>query len=171
METAIPIDDQPVAATFFDEAHWLSDFVTPDQPDILTLWQQITRGITNQNDRIIAAWDWVANQVTYKPFIKASIQVEGVASYQEDYWQTPSQVTKTHVGNCANKAFLLASLLRNELGPEQVYTVLGNLYNGHASGHAWVQVNVGNGEFIVEATRNDVPMLPVSSAKRDEAVH
>jgi transglutaminase-like putative cysteine protease len=171
MERTIPIDDQPIAATFFDEAHWLSDFVTPNQPDILTLWERITRGITNQNERIVAAWDWVANQVAYKPFIKASIQVEGVTSYQDDYWATPSQVTKIRVGNCANKAFLLTSLLRNELGPDQVYTVLGNLFNGHASGHAWVQVNTGNGEFVVEATRNDVPMLAVARADRYAPVH
>jgi transglutaminase-like putative cysteine protease len=171
MENVVAIDDQPIAAGLFGEGHWLSDFVTPQEPDILMLYERITKGISSQNDRIVACWDWVANQVKYKPFIKAEIRVEGVHSYQDDYWQSPSQVTRTLVGNCANKAFLLTSLLRNELAPNQVYTVLGNLHNGHEQGHAWVQVNVGGKEYIVESTRNDVPMLAVEKAARYEPVH
>jgi hypothetical protein len=114
MESTVKIDDQPISATFFGEGRWLSDFVTPDEPDILTLWHEISRGISSQQDRIVAAWDWVANQVKYKPFIAARISVEGVTSVQEDFWQSPAMCSKTHVGNCANKAFLLASLLRND---------------------------------------------------------
>ncbi len=171
MDQVINIDDQPVAAGFFEEGRWLSDYVTPDQPDILMLYRQITAGMNNPQDRIVACWNYVANQVKYKNYIRASIDVEGVKSVQEDYWQTPSQVTKTHIGNCANKAFLLASLLRNELPSDKVYVVLGNLLNGHETGHAWVQANLPEGEFIVEATRNDVPMLPVSKGDRYIPVH
>jgi|GEM_PF-4526309 len=74
------------------------------------------------------------------------------------------------VHNCANKSFLLTSMLRTFLGPEQVKCVLGNLYNGHAAGHAWVQVNLGQ-ELVVEATRPDVPPVPAATATRYEAVH
>jgi len=171
MEQTVSIDNQPIAAGFFGEGKWLSDFVTPDQPDILMLWEKIIAGAKTQEDRITAAWDWVANQVKYVPFIKAEIRVEGVHSYQDDFWQTPSMVSKTLVANCANKAFLLTSLLRNELPPSDVYVVLGNLHNGHVQGHAWVQANIGSGEYIVESTRNDVPLLEVSKAPRYEPVH
>jgi transglutaminase-like putative cysteine protease len=170
MEQTVNIDDQPISAGFFGEGKWISDYVTPDEPDIIMLYENITKGINEQKDRIVACWDWVANKVRYKPFISAQISVEGIKDSQEDYWQTPSLCSKTQVGNCANKAFLLTSLLRNELRPEQVYAVLGNLYNGKPEGHAWVQVNLG-GEYIVESTRGDVPMVDVSVASRYEPVH
>jgi transglutaminase-like putative cysteine protease len=171
MEQTIQIDDQPISAGFYGEGKWLSNYITPDEPDILTLWKEITQGIESQQDRIVAAWDWVANQVRYKPFISATISVEGKVSRQDDFWQTPAMCSRTHVGNCANKAFLLTSLLRNEFGPESVYTVLGNLYNGHPAGHAWVEVVVGGQEYIVEATRNDVPMSIATLTDRYEPVH
>jgi transglutaminase-like putative cysteine protease len=171
MEHTIIVDDQAIAAGFFNEGKWLSEYVTPTEPDILKLWEQITAGLTSKEDKIVAAWDWVANQVKYKEFIRASISVEGKTDIQHDFWQTPSMVSRTHVGNCANKAFLLSSLLRNVLGPQEMYTVLGNLYNGKAEGHAWVQVNINGKEYIVESTRNDVPMMEVAQAERYEPVH
>jgi len=171
MDPTVPIDDQPIAAGFFGEGRWLSDFVTPNQPDILMLYQQLTQGLRTQEERITACWDFAANEIKYKSFITAEIRVEGIHSVQEDFWQSPSMVSKTHVGNCANKAFLLTSLLRNELSPDQVYCVLGNLRNGHQQGHAWVQTNIGGREYIVEATRNDVPLLDVVNADRYQPVH
>lgn len=170
MENTITIDDQPISAGFFGEGKWLSDYVTPEEPDIMMLYEEITKGLSSREEKIVACWDWVANQIKYKSFIKATISVEGKASTQDDYWQTPAMCSKTKVGNCANKAFLLASLLRRELKANQVYTVLGNLVNGHREGHAWVQVNLDS-EYIVEATRNDVPMVLAAVAKRYEPVH
>ncbi len=76
------------------------------------------------------------------------------------------------VHNCANKAFLMTSLLRQELSSNQVHCVLGNLYNGKAGGHAWVQVTLNGEDFIIETTRPDVKSLvPVSNTDRYEAVH
>lgn len=167
----LPIDDQPISATFFDEGRWLSDFVTPDEPDIIKLWQKITKGLYTSGDRITACWDWVANQVKYKNFIRAEIKIEGKYSFQDDFWQTPAMCAKTLVGNCCNKAFLLASLLRNELESDQVYCVLGNLFNGTEGGHAWVEVDIGSCCYIVEATRNDVPMIITDQAERYQPVH
>jgi transglutaminase-like putative cysteine protease len=167
----VPIDDQPISATFFGEGKWLSDFITPDQPDIKVLWGRLTDRLSSVEDKVIAAWDWVANEVKYKPFIKANISVEGKISYQNDYWQSPSLCSRTKVGNCANKAFLLTSLLRNTLGTNDVHAVLGNLYNGHAAGHAWVEATINGKTYIVEPTRNDVPLIEPSSVDRYEPVH
>lgn len=168
---AVKIDDQPISAGFFGEGKWLSDFVTPEEPDIYLLWNEITKGIASQADRIVAAWDWVANQVKYKPFIAAKIEIEGQKFFQEDTWLTPSLVSRVHVGNCANKAFLLTSFLRNELSPDQVHCVLGNLYNGHMAGHAWVEVRIDGKGYIVESTRGDVPLIESEAAERYEPVH
>lgn len=171
ISSAISIDDQPVAAGFFGEGKWLSNYITPDQPDIQMLWSGITQGITERRNKAVAAWDWVANEVYYKPFIKATISVEGKSSGQDDYWQTPSMCMKTHIGNCVNKAFLLASLLRREIPEDQIYVVLGNLHNGAISGHAWVEAKIDNIDYILESTRNDVPLLPVIKGTRYEPVH
>ncbi len=171
ISNAEPIDNQPVAATFFNEGRWLTEYITPDEPDIILLRRQLFEGLTTKEERALAAWDWVAKQVRYKPFIHAYINVEGKISSQDDYWQSPSMCSKTRVGNCVNKAFLLTSLLRGDFGENEVYCVLGNLYNGHAAGHAWVEAIINGYTYILESTRDDVPFLPIEKASRYEPVH
>lgn len=164
------IDDQPISAGFYNEGNWLSDYITPFEPDIQMLWEQLGRQVSLK-DNAISAWDWVANEIRYKPFIKATINVEGKTDVQEDFWQTPSMCAKTRVGNCVNKSFLLTSLLRNVFPESQVYCVLGNLYNGCPAGHAWVEVKINGIDYILESTRDDVPLLEVNKAERYEPVH
>ena len=58
--------------------------------------------------------------------------------------------------NCANRSFLLASLLKNELPVlGQVYCVMGNLSNNSAGSHAWVQAQIDGKLYILEATITD----------------
>lgn len=171
MEPNIPIDDQPISATFFNESHWMTDFVTPHAPDIMLLHRDLVTGYTNIKDKVVACWNWVANQIKYVPYVKANISIEGKSYYQEDFWQTPSMVSKTRIGNCANKAFLLTSLLRNEMPAGDVHVVLGNLHNGHVSGHAWVEARIHGTDYIIEATRNDVALVEADRAKRYEPIH
>lgn len=166
------LDDQPVAAGFFREGRWLSSYIQPNDLEVKNLYSKVIQGAGNAESRIINCWSWVANNVQYKPFIKASINIEGKMDHQADYWQDPGLCACTKIGNCVNKSFLLTSLLRNELGSDEVHCVLGNLYNGKVGGHAWVQVHYGNHDYIMETTRPDVqPMVPVESATRYEAVH
>ncbi len=172
MPRLIEIDDQPISATFFGEGRWLTDFVTPHALDIKQLHQELTKAAPTPEDRITALHNWVASKVTYKKFIRGRLWVEGKSSVQEDLWNLPSITARVKVGNCANKAFLMTSLLRQEFSSSQVHCVLGNLYNGKAGGHAWVQVQLGGQDYIIEATRADVsPLVPVSIASRYEAVH
>jgi len=168
----ISIDDQPISATFFHEGRWLTEFVTPDAMEIKELYDQIVKGLPSRRARIEALHEWVAGEVKYKPFIKARLWVEGKSSTNPDVWLSPSLTKQVKIGNCANKSFLLASLLRNELSPGEVHVVLGNLHNGVSGGHAWVQVKLDERAFIVESTRPDVPALvPAAVADRYEAVH
>lgn len=172
MTNTIAIDDQPISATFFGEGKWLTDFITPNAIDITELHKDLTKGANSIEDKIATMRQWVATQVTYKKFIQGKLWVEGRSSVQNDLWNMPSITARVKVGNCANKAFLMASLLRNELPASQVHCVLGNLYNGKVGGHAWVQVTLNGQDYIIETTRPDVPALvPVYSAKRYEAVH
>jgi transglutaminase-like putative cysteine protease len=168
----IPIDDQPIAASFFGEGRWLTDFITPEASDIQKLFKQLTKGIDNATDRITACWKWVACMVRYVPFVRGKLMINGKSSVQDDFWASPSMTIHTKVGNCATKSFLLTSLLRNELPPDQIYCAMGNLYNGKPGGHAWVALKLPDGEQVMETTIPTAPpMVPVSMAKRYEPVH
>ena len=172
MPEIIPIDNQPISATFFGEGKWLTSFVTPDALEVRKLHEQLTRNIDEIEDRVLACWGWVANQVKYVKFVQARIQINGHVAVQDDYWQAPSQLIKTKVGNCANKAFLLGSLLRRDLPSERVNVVLGNLSQGdNIGGHAWVEVSLNSHSHIMEATRGDMkPMVSTEVADIYESV-
>jgi len=167
----IKADDQPIGATFFGEGRWLTDFITPEDLEVQELHDALTRGLPSIEQRIRVCWDWVANEVQYVRLVPGKLTIAGKTSYQKDLWNLPSITRRVKVGNCANKAFLLASLLRNELPANNVKCVLGNLYNGKAGGHAWVQINFNGQDYIVEATRSDVKLVPAFAADRYEAVH
>lgn len=163
MPETITINDQPISASFFGEGRWLTEFITPHTLEVRQLHEKLTQGIGTLDDRLLACWDWVANEVKYVPFVKGQLRVNGHISTQEDYWQTPSMVIRTKIGNCANKAFLLTSLLRNELPPNSVLCVLGNLYqDSQKGGHAWVEVKFNGKNFIMESTRGDMQPMVVS---------
>ena len=168
----VKIDDQPIAASFFNEGRWLTDFITPEASDVQELFHQLTKGITDPVDKIAACWKWVASKVRYVPFVRGKLMVNGRSSVQDDLWQLPSLTIHTLVGNCASKSFLLTSLLRNELSPDQVYCALGNLYNGKPGGHAWVALKPPEGEQVMETTVPTAPlMVPAVKATRYEPVH
>lgn len=168
----IIIDDQPIAASFFGEGRWLTDFITPEASDVQELFKQITRGISDSTNRITACWKWVASLVRYVPSVRGKLIINGKSSVQNDFWSSPSMTIHTHLGNCATKSFLLTSLLRNELSSDQVYCAMGNLYNGKPGGHAWVALNLPQGEQVMETTVPTAPaMAPASAAKRYETVH
>jgi len=172
MPDTIAIDDQPISATFFGEGRWLTDFVTPNALDIKELYKDLIQGITSLEDRIAALHNYVASQIKYTRFVKGKLWVEGKSSVQDDLWNLPSITARVKIANCANKAFLLCSLLRQDMPSSQVHCVLGNLYNGKPGGHAWVQAKFGGQDYIIETTRADVPALvPASSVDRYEAVH
>lgn len=172
MPNTIAIDDQPIDATFFGEGRWLTDFITPNALDIKQIHKDLTQGVTTSEDKITALHNWVASKIRYTRFVKGKIWIEGKSSVQDDLWNMPSITARVKVGNCANKAFLMTSLLRNDLSSSQVHCVLGNLQNGKPGGHAWVQVTLGGIDYVVETTKADVPALVLaSSADRYEAVH
>lgn len=172
MAAIIRIDDQPVDATFFGKVDRLTDFVTPQALDVQTLHKTVTESLPNLQDRIVACWRWVTSHVKYVRSVKAKIWVEGRSYVQDDFWQEPSMTIHTQVGNCANSAMLLASLVRNELGPDQAYCVFGNLHSMKPGGHAWVKVCIDGEDFILEATSPKVPALvPEGAATRYEPVH
>ena len=169
-EVVIITDDQPMAAGFFGEGRWLTDFITPEAIDVQTEHDRLTEGLRTIDEKIAALQQWVVNEIKYTPLVKGRLIIEGHSSFQPDLWSSPAITARVKVGNCANKAFLLASLLRNDLAPNQVYCVLGNLHNGHTGGHAWVQVRLDGLDYILEPTMvRDLVLADV--AERYEMVH
>jgi hypothetical protein len=170
-DSIIEIDDQPMNATFFGEVRRLTDFITPGALEVKELYQELTKGLTTTIDKITACWQWVASRVRYVEFVRGKLSINGKTSVQNDLWPMPETTIQTRIGNCAVKSFLLVSLLRNELPPDQVYCALGNLYNGKPGGHAWVTLKLPV-EYVMESTTPAAPpMVPASIAKRYEAVH
>lgn len=171
--TLVAMDNQPIAAGFFGSGKWLTDYVTPEDLEVKELYNYIISGQPTLEDKLKALRRWVASEVRYKKLITGKIWVEGKSSVQRDLWMSPNMVINTKIGNCANKSFLLASLIRNMLSSSEAYCVLGNLYNGKAGGHAWVEVKMPDGSsYVMESTRLKVPdMVPVENAERYEPVH
>ena len=168
----IPIDDQPIEATWFGEGRWLTGFITPDALEVQELHRRLTEGITDTRDRITACWKWVASQVRYVKYVKGKTWIAGKVSVQNDLWLDPTSSIHVRQGNCATKSFLLSSLLRNELPADQVYCVLGNLYNGKPGGHAWLNLKLDGEDYTMESTTPTVPPLVASRlTTRYEAVH
>ena len=169
----VAMDDQPVSSRFFGEGKFISEFITPNALEVQSLHAQLTENLTDLYERIQACWYWVASEVRYTKFVSGVLQVEGMIRRQNDLWCDPSLTIRTRVGNCANKAFLLTSLLRRELQQHLVYCALGNLHdNGSAGGHAWVQLRIDGADYVMESTRADIPSLvPVTAADRYEVVH
>lgn len=167
----VPISDQPMQAGFFGQGKKLTEFITPDNLDVQTLHTDLVSGMQDPLQRLSACWAWVANEIKYVRFVHGTLNIHGKVSVQNDLWCEPSITMHTKIGNCFNKSSLLTSVLRNELAAENVYCVLGNLHMRDVGGHAWVQVQLNGQNYIMEATRNDVPLVPLNSAPAYEAVH
>ncbi len=160
MSPVVAMDDQPIDATWFQEGRWLTEFVTPDAMEVEELYKELVAGVDDKVERIKVIHEWVGREVKYRPFIKATLIVAGRMSTNKDCWLRPSITRRVKVGNCANKAFLVVSLLRQEMSPGDVHVVLGNLHTDKGvGGHAWAQVNIDESPYVIECTREDVPPL------------
>jgi len=168
---AVICDDQPINhATLLNESKYLTSWVTPDSLEIQAKYAEITEGLTTLRDKIHACWAYV-NDIPYVQFIKAKVNVAGETFVQNDVWLDPGQAAHAPALNCANRSFLLASLLRQELPPNQVYVCFGNVnYNG-TDGHGWIYANLDR-QYIMETTSPHIktPFMDAISAEIYESV-
>ncbi len=146
------VDDQAVLSRPGGNAEWLSSFVTPDNPDVRLLYDKLTAGAGSRDDAIVRCWQHVAN-IPYVENVRSRLTVEGRSYEQTDTWLYPSEIIRlAPKANCANKSFLLTSLLRNLLPASQVHCVLGHIALDGIGAHAWVQISDGGEPYILEAT-------------------
>jgi hypothetical protein len=166
------MDNQPIEANFFQEGQWLTEFVQPGNLEVINLYKGITSDRMTPEQIVAACRDWVASQVRYVRFVRGKMWIEGNISEQEDLWSPPGITIRVKVGNCANKSFVICSLLRNIFSEDEVYVVLGNLNSATPGGHAWVEVLINGNNYIVEGTQIAVPpLVSCSIANRYESVH
>ncbi len=160
-------DPQPISARF-GNADWLTNWVQPNNPDVLMLLKKL-KGRDVQ-ETAFNAWQWVSHQIKYKSSLRGTINVEGQSIVQNDLWLYPGEQIQILRGNCACKSFLLASLLKSQIPNTQV--VLGNLKHESIGGHAWVQINFDGTDYILEGTQPNMnnPFISVNMVDMYEPV-
>lgn len=163
IELAFPCDNQPISgATLLGEGRYLTSWVTPDNLEVQEKYKALTDS-QSLKDKITNCWSYVARQLRYKEFVTARVSVDGRTFVQKDAWLNPAQTIRANVANCFNRSILLASLLRQELPPEKVYVVLGNINN---DGHAWVLARLDQ-DYILETTSPNLSNCFVQASKAE----
>ena len=159
-------DNQAVASRF-SEAVWLTDYITPDNPDVMMLYQRLIGDIVPLEERVIALWRYVAN-ISYRGVVAAKLTIGGKSYVQHDTWLYPAEtICLSPVANCVNKSFLLTSLLRNELPAQSVHCIMGHVSIDGIEAHAWVSASVSGREYLLETTQPSLldPLIPAGQVE------
>ncbi len=93
-------------------------FITPDDPEIAALVQEITGGYSEEElwrdyGRL---YRWIAMNIEYSldsptPLLPESIS--GTMEWSKDFWRTPVETIRDGAGDCEDISLLLASMLLN----------------------------------------------------------
>lgn len=176
LDYSIPCPNQPIggehsSATLFGESKWLGEWVTPHDLTIQETYERVTAGLSSLEDKIIASLKYVCG-FPYKRFISVETRVDNRSFVQKDAWLSPAQATQSPKLNCANRAFLLASLLRQEMPPEDVWVAMGNLNVDGQDGHAWDMIKLYGEQYMLEPTSSKVEasLIPIDLASTYEDV-
>jgi len=162
----VETDNQPITSRF-GEAVWITDFITPENPDVVLKYQALTKGLSLPIDRVVALSDYVT-QLPYKAEINSKLSAENYKYSQKDTWFYPAEAMRVKRLNCVNRSFLLASLLKNEFPSENdVFCVMGFVRIDGIGGHAWVQFNFQGQDYVLETTQPNLPkaFIPLSRLK------
>lgn len=171
INNSIPADDQPInGATILHENRYLSSWVTPKSLELQEKYRELTKGLFDQRDKIIAVWTFVRD-IPYTPFVKTKVTVDGRSFVQNDAWLDPGWSLQAGKLNCMNKSTLLASLLRQELSTEEVSVCLNNVNVDGVDGHAVVYLRLGD-DYVLETTNLGIksPFLRTRDADIYDAV-
>jgi hypothetical protein len=93
----------------------------------------------------------IAEQLRFDENPVRSVQnfVNAYVSYfieEIDLWRPPCEVLASRQGDCEKTAVLMVSLLRNYFSGEDVFVVVGKIFDRKKLyGHAWVELN---GKFL-----------------------
>jgi len=156
-------DNQPIQASILKERRLLTSWITPDSLEVQNKYDQLTSGLSSVEDKVKSCLRF-ASDIPYVQFVKVSANVAGKTFVQPDAWLSPSEAIFSPRLNCANKTFLLTSLLRQELPAENVWACLGNLNSDHQDGHGWTYIRLSK-DYILETTNPGVrdKLIPIET--------
>jgi len=115
---------------------------------------------------IRSQWEWVVANIAY-PWGTHIVEdwheerryrlKDGRSRFENlsvDFWNYPSETMRDRVGDCEDRAILLASLLRTTLSERQVWVTVGKFRQW---GHVWVSVATHAGWEVLETTLRVLP--------------
>lgn len=176
-----------VCKRFAGEEHDIRDFVTPNQVEILGLFAHI-KDEYSPLETAAMCWRYLNKYVQY-PSNGLGLTIDkhrlitfgGAETFDQppDPWQFPYETTarvrwaakrgRKTFGDCADVTFVLASVLRNQLGPSEVHACIGTyLLNGTRQGHAWVKMRYDLNIYYCDPTHNFGS--PIDFSKYEEYV-
>jgi len=165
------IDQLIVCKKFAGELHDIRDFVTPKQYEVDELFKQLRRG--SPYDSVAACWEYLNAYVKYPLDVRGRytdkqklISFGGAFTYNQpvDYWMFPCEVVarardaasknRRTLGDCADVATTMVSLLRNQFESDEIYVVIGIYYPLHkpAGKHAWVKFMLDEEWYYADPT-------------------
>jgi transglutaminase-like putative cysteine protease len=134
-----------VPRAFSDNPELVKLFVTPREPSLVALKDEVLKDALLKVKDWIALRNWVGSNIQYQN----DDAVYGV----RDYWQFGKETVSLRTGDCEDFAILLCSLFRAAgYSPDDVYVVIGKNANGY---HAWVKINLDTlGWYNLEPQEN-----------------
>jgi predicted transglutaminase-like cysteine proteinase len=139
-----------VPRTFSDNPDLVKLFVTPREPSLVALKDELLKDAPLKVKDWIALRNWVGDNIQYRH----DEEVYGV----QEYWQFGNETVSLRTGDCEDFAILLCSLLRAAgYSQNDVFVVIGKNANGY---HAWVKINLGSlGWYNLEPQENGFATL------------
>ena len=134
-----------VPRAFSDNPELVKLFVTPREPSLIALKDEVLKDALLKVKDWIALRNWVGSNIQYQN----DDAVYGV----RDYWQFGKETVNLRTGDCEDFAILLCSLFRAAgYSPSDVYVVIGKNAAGY---HAWVKINLDTlGWYNLEPQEN-----------------
>jgi transglutaminase-like putative cysteine protease len=134
-----------VPRTFSDDPERVKLFVTPREPSVVALKNEVLKDAALKLKDWIALRNWVGDNIQYR----YDEDVYGV----REYWQFGKETISLKTGDCEDFAILLCSLFRAAgYSADDVYVVIGKNAEGY---HAWVKINLDTiGWYNLEPQEN-----------------
>jgi transglutaminase-like putative cysteine protease len=134
-----------VPRTFSDDPERVKLFVTPREPSVVALKNDVLKDAALKLKDWIALRNWVGDNIQYR----YDEDVYGV----REYWQFGKETISLKTGDCEDFSILLCSLLRAAgYSADDVYVVIGKNAEGY---HAWVKINLDTiGWYNLEPQEN-----------------
>lgn len=165
MPNMLAADDQPIVSRPLGDAIWITSLITPDNPDVQLKYDELAGDLNSTEDIATALWRYVSS-FRYNELIASAIIAGGVSSRERDTWFYPSEAMRMKISNCANRSFLMASLLKNDPYSTNTMCVMGTIKLDGIGGHAWVTTNINGRDYIIETTQPNLSraLIPVDMA-------